>query len=72
VDQDAIRLTELKEKYQYVVELIQQLGVRVTDFQLRSNKIIVLGKAPSEQVKNRVCEEINVFYSSLTCQVTVE
>ena len=65
------RLDELKQKYQPVLNLIQQAGVRVTRLQLQNNKLFVQGEALSEQVRNRLRDEINASYSDLACDLTV-
>jgi nucleoid-associated protein YgaU len=68
------RLDQLKQKYQSVLNLIQQSGVRLSHVHVQDNKLFVQGEAPSEQVKNKVWDEIKRIdpsYSDLTCDLTV-
>jgi hypothetical protein len=71
MDEQQQRFDELRLKYQPVLDLIQQSGVTLTSLQLQSNKLFVQGEAPSEQVGNTLCEEINASYSELLCDLTV-
>lgn len=68
------QLEQLKQKYQPVLNLIQQSGVRLSNVHIQDNKLFVKGEAPSEQVKNKVWDEIkriDASYSDLTCDLTV-
>lgn len=68
------RLDQLKQKYQRVLNLIQQSGVRLSHVHVQDNKLFIQGEAPSEQVKNKVWDEIKSVdptYSDLTCDLTV-
>ena len=68
------RLDQLKQKYQPVLTLIQQAGVRLSHLHVQDNKLFMQGEAPSEQVKNKVWDEIkrvDPSYSDLTCDLTV-
>lgn len=72
--QNDAKLDSLKQKYQSVLNLIQQSGVHLTHVHIQDNKLFVQGEAPSEQVKNRVWDEIkrvDPSYSDLTCDLTV-
>jgi LysM repeat protein len=71
---DDQRLEQLKQKYQSALNLIQQSGVRLSHVHVQDNKLFVQGEAPSEQVKNKVWDEIKRIdpsYSDLTCDLTV-
>jgi len=48
------RIDELKLKYQSVLNLIQQKGVRLAHLHVQDNKLFIQGAAPSEDVKNAV------------------
>lgn len=69
------RLDELKLKYQSVLNLIQQKGVRLSHVHIQDNKLLVQGAAPSEAVKNEVWNQIKLTdptFSDLTCDLSVD
>jgi len=69
------RLDELKLKYQSVLNLIKQKGVRLSHVHLQDNKLFVQGAAPSQAVKNAIWDQIKLTdpsYSDLTCDLTVD
>jgi LysM repeat protein len=71
---DDQRLEQLKQKYQSALNLMQQSGVRLSHVHVQDNKLFVQGEAPSDQVKNKVWDEIkrvDSSYSDLTCDLTV-
>ena len=68
------KLDQLKKKYESVLRQIQQSGVRLSHLHVQNNKLFMQGEAPSEQVKNKVWDEIkrvDPTYSDLTCDLTV-
>jgi hypothetical protein len=68
------RLEQLKQKYQPALNLISQLGVRLSHVHVQDNKLFVQGEAPSQEVKNKVWDQIKLIdptYSDLTCDLTV-
>lgn len=68
------QLDQLKQKYQPVLNLIQQSGVRLSHLHVQDNKLFMQGEAPSDQIKNKVWDEIKRIdpsYSDLTCDLTV-
>ena len=68
------RLDQLKQKYQSVLTFIQQSGVRLSHLHVQDNKLFMQGEAPSEQVKNKVWDEIkrvDASYADLTCDLKV-
>lgn len=68
------KLDQLKQKYQSVLNLIQQSGVRLSHLHVQDNKLFMQGEAPSDQIKNKVWDEIkrvDPSYSDLTCELTV-
>ncbi len=72
--QNDAKLEQLKQKYQSVLNLIQQSGVHLTHVHIQDNKLFVQGEAPSDQIKNRVWDEIkrvDPTYSDLTADLTV-
>ena len=69
------RLDELKLKYQSVLNLIKQKGVRLAHVHLQDNKLFVQGTAPSQEIKNDIWNQIKLIdstYSDLTCDLTVD
>ena len=69
------RIDELKLKYQAVLNLIKQKGVRLAHVHLQDNKLFIQGAAPSEEVKNEVWNQIKLIdssYSDLSCDLTVD
>lgn len=68
------KLDQLKQKYQSVLNLIQQSGVRLAHLHVQDNKLFMQGEAPSDQVKNRIWDEIKRIdpaYADVTCDLTV-
>jgi nucleoid-associated protein YgaU len=69
------RFEELKLKYQSVLNLIQQEGVRLAHVHVQDNKLFVQGAAPSEDVKNKIWNQIKLVdgtYADLTCDLSVD
>lgn len=69
------RIDELKLKYQSVLNLIKQKGVRLAHVHLKDNKLFVQGAAPSQDIKNDIWNQIKLVdatYSDLTCDLTVD
>jgi LysM repeat protein len=74
VAQQDQRLEQLKQKYEPAINSMKQSGVHLTHVHVQDNKLFVQGEAPSEQVKNKVWDEIKRIdpsYSDLTCDITV-
>jgi nucleoid-associated protein YgaU len=68
------RFDELKQKYQSVLTRIQQTGVRLAHLHVQDNKLFMQGDAPSEEIKNRIWDEIkrvDPTYSDLMCDLKV-
>jgi nucleoid-associated protein YgaU len=68
------RLEQLKQKYQSVLNTIQQQGVRLAHLHVQDNKLFMQGEAPSQDAKNRVWDQIKQVdstYSDLTADITV-
>jgi nucleoid-associated protein YgaU len=68
------RLEQLKQKYQSVLNAIQQSGVRLDHVHVQDNKLFIQGTAPSEEVKNRIWDQIKLVdpgYSDLTADIQV-
>lgn len=69
------RFDELKLKYQSVLNLIQQQGVRLAHLHVQDNKLYIQGAAPAQDAKNAVWNQIKLVdasYGDLTCDLTVD
>ena len=72
--QNEQELERLKQKYQPVIALMQQLQVRLQNVHLEGGKLLIRGEAPSPEVKNKVWDQIksiDASYSDLTCDLSV-
>lgn len=70
----ADQLETLKQKYAAVMNFIQQSGVKLSHVNMQGNKLFIQGEAPSEDVKNKVWDQIKLVdstYSDLTADITV-
>jgi nucleoid-associated protein YgaU len=68
-------LEQLKQKYASVLNLINQSGARLSHMHLQENKLFLQGAAGSEQIKNRIWDEIkkvNPAADDITCDLTVD
>ena len=68
------RLEQLKQKYSSVLNFIQSNGVRLSHVHVQDNKLFIQGEAPSEQIKNKVWDQIkrvDPSYSDLIADITV-
>jgi len=69
------KLEQLKQKYASVLNTIQQQGVRLQHVHVQDNKLFIQGQAPSEEVKNKVWDQIKLVdssHSDLTADITVD
>lgn len=67
--------TDLKAKYQPVLDTIHSENVRLTTFQVQDNKLLIQGVAPSEDAKNKVWDkikEVDANYADLQAEISVE
>jgi LysM repeat protein len=58
------RFEELKQKYQSVLRSIEQQQVQLQNLHVQDNKLFIKGTAPSEQVKNKIWDEIKLVNPS--------
>jgi|tagenome__1003787_1003787.scaffolds.fasta_scaffold20130140_2 nucleoid-associated protein YgaU len=68
------RLEQLKQKYQSVLNTIQQQQVRLAHLHVENDKLFLQGEAPSQDAKNRVWDQIKLVdssYSDLTADISV-
>jgi len=66
---------ELQQKYQPVINAIQQQGGQVQSMNLEGNQLALTAKVPSEDAKNRVWDAIKSVdptYSDLKHNITVD
>jgi len=69
------KFNQLKQKYQSVLNAIEQQNVRLQNLHVENDKLFIRGTAPSEQAKNEVWDQIKLVdpnYSDLTADITVE
>jgi hypothetical protein len=71
----AADLEQMKQKYASVLNVINQNGVRLEHMHIQDNKFFLQGAAGSEQIKNRVWDEIkrvNPSLNDITCDLRVD
>ncbi len=69
-----LKLEQLKQKYQPAIDAMKSAGVHLTHVHVQDGKLFIQGEAPSQDVKNRVWDQIKRIdpsYSDLTCDLTV-
>jgi LysM repeat protein len=69
------RLNSLKQKYQSVLNMMQQQSVRLEHLHIQGDKLFIGAVAPSDEVKNRIWDQIKLVdpsYSDLVADVRVE
>lgn len=69
------RFDELKQKYQTVLNSIDQSHVQLQNLHVQDDKLFVRGVAPSEDAKNRVWDQIklvNPNFDDITAEISVD
>jgi nucleoid-associated protein YgaU len=69
------KFNQLKQKYQSVLNSIEQQNVRLQNLHVENDKLFIRGTAPSEEAKNAIWDQIKLVdpnYSDLTADITVE
>jgi LysM repeat protein len=69
------KFNQLKQKYQTVLNTIEQQNVKLQNLHIENDKLFIRGTAPSEQAKNAIWDQIKLVdpnYSDLTADITVE
>ncbi|MCU0228403.1 MAG: LysM peptidoglycan-binding domain-containing protein [Bryobacterales bacterium] len=69
------RAETLKLKYQSVINVAKQLGVRLANVHLENDKLLIRGAAPSPEVKNKVWDHIKLVdaaFTDIVCDLTVD
>jgi nucleoid-associated protein YgaU len=68
------KFDQLKQKYQSVVNSMQQNQVRLENLNMQGDKLFMRAEAPSEEAKNKVWDQIKMVdatYQDLTADITV-
>ena len=71
----ADRLSELKQKYQSVLRVIEQQAVRLQNVHIENDKLLIRGEAHSQDAKNKVWDQIKLVdpgYKDLVVDITVK
>lgn len=69
------RFNQLKQKYQTVLNSIEQQGVRLQNLHVEGDKLFIRGAAPSDQAKNAVWDQIKLVdpsASDLIADISVQ
>jgi nucleoid-associated protein YgaU len=72
---DQQRFESLKQKYSLVLSAIQQQGIRLEHLHEENGKLMIAGKAPSSEAKNRVWDKIKQIdsaYPDVNADITVD
>jgi len=65
----------LKQKYASVLSTIQQQGIQLGHLHEENGKLIIAGKAPSDEAKNRVWDtikQVDAAYKDLNADITID
>lgn len=68
------KFEQLKQKYQSAMNLMQQEQVQLQNVNMQGDKLFIKGVAPSEEVKNKVWDQIKLAdssYSDLIADISV-
>ena len=68
-------LNQLKNKYGSVISAAPQLGVQLQNVHIENGKLLIRGKAPSEQSKNEIWNRIKAVdpgYSDLVADISID
>ena len=69
------RLEELKAKYQSVLRLIEQKGLRLHNLHVQDNKLFIKASAGTEALKNDIWNQIKLVdpgFGDLTCDIGID
>lgn len=69
------RFEELKSKYQSVLRLIEQKGLRMHNLHLQDNKLFIKASAGTQALKNEIWNQIKLVdpgFSDLTCDIGID
>src|ERR1044072_3540813 len=68
------RFNELKTKYQSVLNMADQQQIQFQNLHVQDNKLFIKGIAPSEDAKNKFCDQIKLVNPSaddITADISV-
>lgn len=68
------RFEQLKQKYQSVLNTMNQQQVRLQNLNMQGDKLFIRGEAPSEDAKNKVWDQIKLVdqtYSDLIADIII-
>ena len=74
MSQNDAKFEQLKQKYQPVVNSMQQQQVRLQNLNMQGDQLFMRAEAPSQDAKNRVWDQIKLVdasYSDLIADITV-
>jgi nucleoid-associated protein YgaU len=69
------RFEELKSKYQPVLRLIHQKGLRMHNLHVQDNKLFIKASAGTQELKNEIWNQIKLVdpgYGDLTCDIVID
>jgi nucleoid-associated protein YgaU len=69
------RFEELKSKYQSVLRLIEQKGLRMHNLHVQDNKLFIKASAGTPALKNDIWNQIKLVdpgYADLTCDIGID
>lgn len=69
------RFETLKLKYQSVINIAKQSGVRLANVHVENDKLLIRGAAPSQEVKNKIWDHIKLVdaaYPDLVCDLSID
>jgi len=69
------RLEELKAKYQSVLRLIEQKGLRLHKLHVQDNKLFIKASAGTQDLKNAIWGQIKLVdpkFADLTCDIQID
>jgi hypothetical protein len=64
----------LQQKYKPVLNLMEQLQVKVQNINMEGTKLLIRGVAPSAEIKNRIWDQVKLIdsgFSDLICDISV-
>ncbi len=71
--QETQAFDRLKQKYQPVLNLMQQLQVQLQNLNMQGSQLLIRGVAPSAEAKNKIWDQIKLIdssYSDLICDIS--
>ncbi|HET8647297.1 MAG TPA: hypothetical protein VFO85_17500, partial [Vicinamibacteria bacterium] len=71
-DPSAAQLDTLKQKYQSVLNAMQQAGVRLENVHVEGGKLLIRAEAPSDQVKNQIWNQIKLVNPNWSSELTAD